>query len=359
MKVVLQDIVDKLSVGRYKNEEQVRFSLVGRILFELGWDIWNPEIVYTEFPVAKEEDNTKVDIAIFSKTKFPEIFIEIKALKKLDQNLGVIERQLRDYNRNNTAKFTVLTDGQKWRFYYAFAAGEFSSKCFRIIDLCAQDIDLVEDEFRLLLGKENIENGESEKIAKKYLDSSKKDRAIQDSLAEATSMMDVFPFPNKIEAIKLCVVNKGYSLDESEIMNYLENNSTGQPIRKPIPNISNEIDKNIPIEAFTGQKTKNFILRVTFSDIVFQEQIVKNTLIKLVEAIGIEKIKREFKNKGKFPLIIEKSQVGNYEKHKYSQAIKDKNYFILTHSNTETKEALILNIERQLRLGIKVEKIPF
>src|ERR1035437_5794467 len=41
------------------------------------------------------------------------------------------EKQLRDYNRNITALFCVITDGVSWRFYYSKSQRQFSSKCFK------------------------------------------------------------------------------------------------------------------------------------------------------------------------------------------------------------------------------------
>ncbi len=109
MKNTFEDIRSKLIKGIYSNEEHVRFSLVGRILYDLGWNIWNPREVYTEFPVAKSEDNTKVDIALFLMDHIPKVYIEIKSHTKIEQNLPEIERQLRNYNRDNTAIFTIIT----------------------------------------------------------------------------------------------------------------------------------------------------------------------------------------------------------------------------------------------------------
>ncbi len=63
------------------------------------------------------------------------MFIEIKAIGKLDTDLVKYEVQLRDYNRNNTAPFSIITDGREWRFHYSQTGGEFSQKCFKVIDL--------------------------------------------------------------------------------------------------------------------------------------------------------------------------------------------------------------------------------
>ena len=119
MRQILEDIRNKLSEDAYKNEEHIRLSLVIRILQKLGWNIWDPKEVYSEFPVVPHEDKTKVDLALILTPNSPSVFIEIKALGKLKGNIGDIERQLRDYNRNNTAMFSVMTDGQNWRFYYS------------------------------------------------------------------------------------------------------------------------------------------------------------------------------------------------------------------------------------------------
>ena len=153
MEELLVDIKEKLLSNTYTNEEHIRLSLVCRLLLKLGWDIWNPKEVNTEFPPTRSEDNTKVDIALFVKGDIPSIFIETKALGKLAPNLSNIERQVRDYNRNNTAPFSVITDGRIWRFYFFQTAGEFHEKCFKECDLINDDLDVLEEILVLFLGK--------------------------------------------------------------------------------------------------------------------------------------------------------------------------------------------------------------
>ena len=135
MKELLEDIADKLRSNAYSNEEHVRLSLVARLLQALGWNIWNPLEVNTEFGAVRSEDSTKVDIALFVKRTEPAVYIEVKAVGRVNRNLADIEKQMRDYNRNNTAIFSVLTDGRKWRFYLSQTGGEFDKKCFKEMDL--------------------------------------------------------------------------------------------------------------------------------------------------------------------------------------------------------------------------------
>jgi predicted type IV restriction endonuclease len=64
-RAIVEDVRDKLAKGAYKNEEHVRVCIVLRMLQALGWNIWNPAKVNLEFPVLPNEDQTKVDVALF------------------------------------------------------------------------------------------------------------------------------------------------------------------------------------------------------------------------------------------------------------------------------------------------------
>ena len=154
----LEDIQRRLRENQYKNEEHVRLSLVARILQEYGWDIWDPTEVNTEFVPVPEEDRKKVDIALFIPLTKPLIFIEVKPVGGIT-NLGDAERQLRDYNKNITAPFCIITDGREWRFYYSLTPGAFSDKCFRVLNLLNDDTDHIQATFALFLDKNQVQSG--------------------------------------------------------------------------------------------------------------------------------------------------------------------------------------------------------
>src|SRR6476469_8839478 len=117
MHEILLDVRQRLLNKEYHNEEHVRLSLVARVVQALGWDIWNPTEVYTEFKATKKEDNTRVDVALFTHDfESTAVFIECKAVGAFAADLAAVEKQLRDYNRDHTALFTVITDGRNWRF---------------------------------------------------------------------------------------------------------------------------------------------------------------------------------------------------------------------------------------------------
>ncbi len=193
MKSTIEDIRQKIQDHYYENEEHIRLNIVVRLLEKLGWDIWNPKEVFAELLVSPDEDKTKVDLALFANNYSPSVFIEIKYLGKISDRLSAIERQLRNYNRDNTATFSVITDGRFWRFYYSQTGGEFSQKCFKQIDLINDDIEDIE----------LIINGNAEREAAKYLALGQKQKAMEDSILQAKRMIQEPPYPRLPE----CLVN--------------------------------------------------------------------------------------------------------------------------------------------------------
>jgi len=165
MKQTIEDIRSLLKDGTFKDEQHVRFSLVGRLCQSLGWNIWNPEEFYTEYRVKRlpQQNITKditgrVDVALFIPEKTSEgaeVFIEVKTPGKLDSDLIAGETQLHLYNAYHKSAISILTDGIKWRFYLPSAGGEFEDKLFNELNILDDDPDDVAQTFEMILKKEN------------------------------------------------------------------------------------------------------------------------------------------------------------------------------------------------------------
>jgi len=224
MDEIIKDIQEKLRNNYYLNEEHVRLSLVARILQSLGWDIWNPKETNCEFIVAPHEDKTRVDIALFDAFKNPCVFIEIKAVGTLNDRIDHIERQLRDYNRNLTALFCVITDGNIWRFYYSQTGGEFSQKCFRKINILEDQIDEVELNFYAFLSKEEIINGQAKKEAKNYLRLSQKQKLMSSRLTKARQKVDSPPYPSLPDALIELMRESDFQITKEEAVKFIKEN---------------------------------------------------------------------------------------------------------------------------------------
>jgi len=221
MKDTLGDIRQKLQLGAYQNEEHVRLALVARILLKLGWDIWDPTQVNTEFKPVPSEDRTKVDFALFSNRRAPSVFIEVKAVGKID-NLKSVETQLRDYNRNNTAIFSIITDGAVWRLYYSQTGGEFSNKRFKILDLLEDDLEDVASALMTFLNKAALDSGEAAKEAKTVLELTQTQRTMEDCLPRARRLTQEPPFPSLPDALVALVAEEGFSVSREDATSFIE-----------------------------------------------------------------------------------------------------------------------------------------
>jgi len=243
MKDIISDIQQKIANGAYKNEEHVRLSLVARVLQKLEWNIWDPWEVNSEYSANPLEDNTRVDIALFSTPRHPDIFIEVKGVGKLSSDsLQKAEHQLRNYNRDNTASFSIITDGQLWRFYLSQSGGEFSKKLFKEIDFLTDDLDGIEVSLCAFLKKSEIENDNAIREARKYLRLTEKQRVMEDSLPQARKVILEPPFPSLPEGLIELVAEEGFTINVEEAQQFIQEmaNRTPPPLRPPL-----DLPKNI------------------------------------------------------------------------------------------------------------------
>ncbi len=250
MNELLADIKARLLNGEYKNEEHVRLSLVARVLNGLGWNIWNPTEVNAEFVVVPSEDNKKVDVALFLRSIVPSVFIEIKAVGQIQGKLPAIEQQMRNYNRDNQAMFTVITDGRNWRFYLSSAGGEFSRRCFKTFDLLDDDLEEVEASLSAFLKKSEIENARQK--AEDYLKLNQIQRTAEDCLPEARRRISEPPYPSMPDALVSLVREKGFSITQDDAVKFIKEAAERKPsvpiasptTQTPMPNKTNGLAQN-------------------------------------------------------------------------------------------------------------------
>jgi len=235
----LTDIRQRLRNKEYHNEEHVRLALVARVVQQLGWDIWNPREVYAEFKATRKEDHTRVDLALFTHDfEATTIFIECKGVGGFAKDLAAVEKQLRDYNRDHTALFTLITDGRHWRFYYSFTSGEFKDKLFCKFDLLTDELEEIAAYFDTFLHRDNILNHSARHKAEAYLTLGKKERAMQDVLPDAQKIVSQPPFPSLPQAMVQLLAAKILTITVAEAQDFLLGNALrptppGAPLADP------------------------------------------------------------------------------------------------------------------------------
>lgn len=273
MRATLEDIISRLRHGDYKNEEHVRLAIICRILAKLGWDIWNPIEVNAEFPAIRSEDTSRVDVALFMPPQWlrPAVFFEVKAVGKLMGSIEAAERQLRDYNRNNQAELSVLTDGRIWRFYLASASGEFSQKCFEKFDILDEksaldDIELALDAF---LSKDALQMGMAVDEARSYLRRTDAQRIMFDVLP--LSQRDAVENPSL--SLVECFINRcterGVECSKEDAINFVRSSHNRPSPISPPQSHATQLSNTLPIYSET-QKGNSQIERTSTEVLLMQ-----------------------------------------------------------------------------------------
>lgn len=156
MEETLTNIRNMLDQGLYTDEQHVRISLVARICRKLGWNIWNPTEFNTEYRVirslnknGKSEEIGRVDVALIrpeKKPHTPDVFIEVKCPRKLNNCIYEAQSQLHNYCHVDKPSIVVLTDGYRWQFFLPSKPGKFDATIindFKIMECKIDDIMLL------------------------------------------------------------------------------------------------------------------------------------------------------------------------------------------------------------------------
>jgi hypothetical protein len=173
----LNDVCQKLHQGQFISEENVKQGIVERMLFELGWDVFDTSIVAREFVV----EGRRVDYALFHPPKKPLIFIEVK---KVGASSGA-DRQLFEYAFHQGVPMAILTDGREWSFYLPAQQGHYNERRVYKLDLLERSIEEAEYRLKRYLGYDNICSGQSLENAKSDYQDAAKNREIQINLPKA------------------------------------------------------------------------------------------------------------------------------------------------------------------------------
>ncbi|MXY99110.1 DUF4268 domain-containing protein [Candidatus Poribacteria bacterium] len=129
LKEHIDDIRSRLKQKLFLNETAVRQGIVDRLLNALGWQTFDTQRVYPEYPI----NGGRVDYALCHPPGKPLVFIEVKRVG----NIEGAEKQLFEYAFHEGVPILILTDGQKWRFFHPAGSGSYQERLVRELDLIA------------------------------------------------------------------------------------------------------------------------------------------------------------------------------------------------------------------------------
>lgn len=140
------------------DEAATRQAVIGKLLYLLGWDIFNVDEVVPEYPIGE----TNIDYALKTGMYNDKVFIEVKRIR---EDLTRHQEQLLNYCFKEGVKYAILTNGMIWWFYLPLSPLYWEERRFYTIDIVQQDSKEVASKLIEFLSRENINNGNAIKSA--------------------------------------------------------------------------------------------------------------------------------------------------------------------------------------------------
>ena len=338
LKEHIDDIRDKLEKGEVPpNEAAVCDDIVRRLVHELGWPKYQSQIVYPQYPV----EGGKVDFALCHPPSEPCVFIEVKQVG----NIEGAEEQLFRYAFRRGVPIAILTDGQKWRFFYPIGQGDYRERKVHEMDLTENDSEKSAERLNRYLNYESIRTGEVVEAIKEDYEKVVQQRQVATRLPEAWNKLieeaDEFLLHAVAEKTEnLC----GYRPTDEQVLGFLKGleRKTGFDTKKvSAPPISNPT----PISSAKKRLAPPTRLRVTMPNgEVIDHPTAKDTWVAVILKLGPDLVM----NVDSEELLVSTTK-------EFSGHRKHDEYYISTVHTTKTKKDRLDRIACRLGVQLKVE----
>jgi predicted type IV restriction endonuclease len=173
IKELIESIKSNQKLTSY-DEAATKQTIVLRILSICGWDIFDGNEVYPEYPA----DSFNIDYSLRIKSA-NKVFIEVKRVR---EDLLKHQEQLLNYSFKKGIKLSILTNGVSWWFYLPLTEGNWDQRRFYSIDLLQEESIDEMLMFIGLLNKENVVSGQSIENAEELIKNKKKAFIIRTAL---------------------------------------------------------------------------------------------------------------------------------------------------------------------------------
>lgn len=177
----IEKIRGALRRGAFTSEAAVSQGIVLPMLHELGWPVFDTNIVMPEFSV----EGRRVDFALCHPGTKPAVFVEVK---KIGSSNGA-DRQLFEYAFHLGVPMAILTDGQEWSFYLPGEQGRYDERRVYKLDLLERDISESVGRLERYLNYPRTCSGEALRSARADYLNVARDREIEATLPRAWAIL--------------------------------------------------------------------------------------------------------------------------------------------------------------------------
>lgn len=355
LKEHIKDIRNRLEKEEFPNEAAVCDDIVRRLVHELGWPRYQPQIVYPQYPV----EGGKVDFALCHPPSEPCVFIEVKQVG----NIEGAEEQLFRYAFRRGVPIAILTDGQKWRFFYPIGQGDYRERKVHELDLIEGDIEESVRHINRYLNYESIQSGKAIKAIEEDYRNVSRQRQVATRLPEAWNKLvaeaDEFLLHAVAEKTEsLC----GYRPTDEQVLSFLKSLKRETELDRKVPP-SPLVQQDPARDVSTREQTTWKVSRqrrakatsprfiVTMPNGKAIERSTKldtfvEVLLTLIEMLGEEKV---------IGADEEGSCISTAPLRPGVQGRQYGNYFISTNHGTEAKKRLLDKVALNLGINLKVD----
>ena len=211
----ISDIVQKLREGRFPNEQSISQGIVLRVLSDLGWEVYDTNIVWPEYSTGEG----RVDFALCAPPAKPRSFVEVKQPGKAEDGV----KQALEYAFHTGAQFVTLTDGQTWSFYLPAEQGSYEDRRVFKLDLFERTKQESAQILRLYLEKERVASGEALDTARKEYRNKNRRAAARQAIPAAWKEIVERRDQQLVDLLTDAVESKvGIRPDESDILSFFD-----------------------------------------------------------------------------------------------------------------------------------------
>ena len=355
LKEHIDDIRDRLEKGELPpNEAAVCDDIVRRLVHELGWPRYQSQMVYPQYPV----EGGKVDFALCHPPSEPCVFIEVK-------QVGLIagaEEQLFRYAFRRGVPIAILTDGQKWQFFYPIGQGDYRERKVHELDLIKEGSEESAKRLNRYLNYESIRTGEAIEAIKEDYEEVVQQRQVATRLPEAWSKLveEVDGLLLEVVAEKVESLCEHKPTDEQvlDFLKSLKRETESDRKGSPSPSVQQVPAKGVSTRGqTTWKRSQQRRAKASPRCIVTMpngEAIERPTkldtfvevLLKLIEMRGEEQV---------IGADEEGSCISTVPLRPEVQGRRYGNYFISTNHGTDAKKRLLDKIAKRLDVQLEVE----
>lgn len=257
----LISIIANLKTNAYPNESAISTGVILQVLHVLGWDIYNPDLVWPEYGAGG-----RVDFALCFPEKKPAVFIEVKQPGKL---IGA-DKQLFEYAFHEGVPFALLCDGRTWGFYLPGEQGSYEERRVYKLDLLERTPKESAEKLIRYLEFERTKLGKAITDSKADHQDQNRRSLSKQTIPKAWKELIEGEDPSIVEKIASEVEGKcGVRPDVDDVMEFLHGLGVPKLSPAPLPTSAPQppattVPRYTPTLPATGQKSRGYQLSGTF-----------------------------------------------------------------------------------------------